>query len=324
MRRRSIPTMILPALLVACAPSAAEPPDQSMAWAYPVSAPSAASAPVRHATARLTIPDARIGFTRAQVTDLFSAPDWKPGDHPPMPPVVAYGRKPEVMACAYCHLPTGDGRPENAPLAGLPRDYIIEQMRLFRDGHRESSVPGRAPGVNMTRTAKGMTDAEIIAAADYFASLRHRSYIRIIEASTVPKSLTKGWIYSRDPAGGSEPLGQRILEMPQDFERFERRDPAIPYITYVPVGSVKRGAQLARDWGGGVLACAACHGRNLHGNGDIPPLAGRSPTYIARQLQDFRTGARTGGQAEQMAPVVAPMQASDMIAISAYIGSLRP
>lgn len=322
--RRSILTMILPALLTACSPSSAEQPDEAMAWAYPVSPQTSATAPARNANALLTIPGARKRFTRAEVTNLFNAPDWKPGDHPPMPPVVAYGRKPDVMACAYCHLPTGDGRPENAPLAGLPRGYFIEQMQLFRDGHRTSSVPGRAPGVNMVHTAKGMTDAEIVSAADYFASLKHRSYIRVTEAATVPKSLTKGWIYSHDPAGGTEPLGQRILEMPQDFERFERRDPAIPYITYVPTGSAKLGAALARNWGGGTLACAACHGRDLRGNGDIPPLAGRSPTYIARQLRDFRTGARTGGQADQMIPVVAPMQASDMIALSAYLGSLRP
>ncbi len=324
MMRRSILAMILPALLTACVPSSAEQPDENMSWAYPVSPQTSVTAPARDANALLTIPGARKRFTRAEVTNLFSAPDWKPGDHPPMPPVVAYGRKPDVMACAYCHLPTGDGRPENAPLAGLPRGYFIEQMHLFRDGHRTSSVPGRAPGVNMVHTAKGMTEAEIIAAADYFSALKHRSYIRITETATVPRSITKGWIYSRDPAGGTEPLGQRVLEMPQDFERFERRDPAIPYNTYVPTGSVKSGAALARNWVGSTLACAACHGHDLRGNGDIPPLAGRSPTYIARQLQDFKTGARTGGQAEQMAPVVAPMQASDMIALSAYLGSLRP
>lgn len=324
MRSRSLFAMMIPAILSACAPSAAEQRDErSLAWAYPIP-PAAAPAIVGDTANLLTIPGSTIRFRRSEVTNLFSAPDWKPSEHPPMPPVVAYGRKPDVMACAYCHLPTGDGRPENAPLAGLPRDYIVEQMKLFRDGSRGSSVSGRAPTTNMIRTAKAMTDAEIEDAAEYFSTLHHRSFVRVVEASSVPKSLTKAWLYSRDPAGGAERLGQRILEMPEDFERFERRDPAVPYTAYVPVGSIKRGEALVRNWGKGAQACAACHGAGLRGEGDVPPLAGRSPTYIARQLNDFRTGARRGGAADQMVPVVASMREQDMIAIAAYIGAQRP
>jgi len=46
---------------------------------------------------------------------------------PPMPRIVAHGRD-DAWACAYCHLPNGQGRPENAPLAGLPAAYIVEQV----------------------------------------------------------------------------------------------------------------------------------------------------------------------------------------------------
>ena len=43
-----------------------------------------------------------------ELPDFFLAPDWHPGNHPPMPEVVARGRKPEVFACGFCHR--ADGR----------------------------------------------------------------------------------------------------------------------------------------------------------------------------------------------------------------------
>jgi cytochrome c553 len=54
----------------------------------------------------------------------------------PMPDIVAKGRKPKVIACAYCHTPTGQGRPENSALAGLPEAYIKEQLDDFRAATR--------------------------------------------------------------------------------------------------------------------------------------------------------------------------------------------
>lgn len=309
------------ALLVTCV--GVGQPASTTDWAYPVSPPAA---PTRFDTVRqLTIPNGATSFTEAGLKDLFETVDWRPGDHPPMPQVVAHGRKPDVMACGYCHLPTGDGRPENAPLAGLPRDYIVEQMRAMRSGERRSSIRGRAPTENMEKLARATSDEEIAAAADYFSALPHHSHIRVVESDRVPRTLTKGWLYSRDPAGGSEAIGARIIEMPDDFQRFERRDPAIGYVAYAPRGSIARGAALARDWGGsGREACASCHGNGLHGAGNIPPLAGRSPTYIVRQLADFRSGARRGAAAAAMEPVVAAMTNEDMIALAAFIASRRP
>ena len=58
-------------------------------------------------------------YTRAQVKDLFAPPDWYPDDHPPMPEIVAHGRKPSVYACACCHLPDGSGQRENASEAEI-------------------------------------------------------------------------------------------------------------------------------------------------------------------------------------------------------------
>ena len=176
------------------------------------------------------------------------------------------------------------------------------------------------------RASKGSSDAEIAAAADYFASIKFRPVTKVVEAARVPKTLTNAHhLYLRDPAGGTEPIGERIIEMPVDTRLFELRDPVGPYIAYAPVGSIKRGARLARNWGeGGALACGACHGKDLRGLGNVPPLAGRSPTYLARQLNDFRTGARRGGNSELMKPVVESMRNADVIALVAYIGSRKP
>ena len=55
-----------------------------------------------------------------------------------------------------------------------------------------------------------------------------------------------------------------------------------------------------------------------------PSLAGRSPSYMARQLFDFQTGARRGLWSDLMKPIVAKMTAEDLVNISAYIASKTP
>jgi cytochrome c553 len=177
--------------------------------------------------------------------------------------VVAKGRKPGLMACAFCHLPTGDGQPENAVLAGLPRDHIIEQMRTFRDGTRRSSVVTRYPTILMTVVVKAATDAEIVAAADYFSSLEHHAFAEFVKTDRVPRTQTRGWVYSPRFEGYSESIG-----------------------AYAPVGSVTRGERLAGTRGGaGQQACASCHGHDLRGIGQAPPLAGRSPNLYCSTTQ---------------------------------------
>ncbi len=46
--------------------------------------------------------------------------------------LVYAGRAPDVRACGFCHLPNGQGRPENASVAGQPAEYIVQQMRDYR------------------------------------------------------------------------------------------------------------------------------------------------------------------------------------------------
>ncbi len=74
------------------------------------------------------------GITVSQLRDLFSAPVWHPDDHPPLPPIVAHGRKPAVFACGVCHRADGPGGPENANIAGLPAAYIVQQMADYKSG----------------------------------------------------------------------------------------------------------------------------------------------------------------------------------------------
>jgi cytochrome c553 len=241
-----------------------------------------------------------------------------------MPDIVARGRKPQVMACAFCHTPTGQGRPENSPLAGLPEAYIKEQLLDYRSGKRKPAGSGHyLPGVNMLKAAKALTDEEIDASAKYFAQqkLRRRQYV--IESLRIPRAEPAAWLYQE--VGGMEDLGDRLIEVTNELERHERRDDRLEYTAYAPPGSVARGKRLATTGGDGkTQVCASCHLASLKGTDKIPPIAGRSPSYQLRQLVAFRNGLRTGEAGLQMDPVVVKLELNDMIDLAAYLGSLSP
>ena len=315
--------VLLSLLLCGCKKTVLEPVPE---WAYPTNPTPPPGQPAPALTqGPFKIQSSKLSFTRPELTNLFAAPDWRPEDHPAMPEVVSHGRKPEVRACGYCHLPTGNGRPENARLAGLPEPYFIAQMKAFREGTRKSSVAGRAPSINMTNTAKAINDEEIVAAARYFAALPPQSFTRVVESATIPKSKIAGWLFKFERQGEKEPLGQRILEGPEDFDQFELRDPATPYIAYVPEGSIALGKRLAETWGeSNELECSSCHGPGYKGKEEVPSIAGRSPTSVVRQLYDFKSGARRGGKSSEMDKVVKYMMNSDMLALAAYLGTLTP
>jgi cytochrome c553 len=74
--------------------------------------------------------------------------------------------------------------------------------------------------------------------------------------------------------------------------------------------------------GGKTTACVACHGADLKGIGPIPNIASRSPSYIGRQLGDYRAGFRKGAMAAMMSPVAAALNDDDMLNISAYLASI--
>lgn len=301
----------------------AQAQDAPPAWAYPTHSPGFKPEPddgkLRH------VPDSAAAFTVTQSRNLFFALDWHAGDHPPLPDIVAHGRKPGVMACGVCHRADGPGGPESAALAGLPTEYIIRQIEDFTSGARQSSVAKRGPPLLMIKTAKAMTDAESKQAAAYFSKLTPRQVIEVVETDMVPKTRAAGGFLTTLPGGEKEPIAGRIIEVPVNLEQFEMRDSHSHFIAYVPPGSVERGREFVASGGGGKTApCTTCHGTNLRGLGPIPGIAGRSPSYIVRQLYDIQHGARTGPWSSLMAPNVAKLTIDDMVSLAAYAASLPP
>jgi len=286
-------------------------------WAFPVT--DKVQPPSRDDGKAKTAPGSSLSLTRAQIDDLFNPPDWYPDLHPPMPAVVAHGDKARnVRACASCHLPTGTGHDESAYLAGLPVNYFIRQMADYKSGDRKGS--GMMIGM-----AKTMTDEEVRAAAEYFASLKPRPWIRVVEADTVPKTyVAKGNKRLAHPDGGSEPIGARIIEIPEDENIVLNRDPRSGFVAYVPKGSIAKGAALVTTGGGKTVPCAICHGPDLRGLGEVPGIAGHHPDYIVRQLWSMQNGERVGTSAALMRQVVDKLGVDDMLAIAAYAGSRAP
>jgi cytochrome c553 len=286
-------------------------------WAYAVNPPASAADPAAKPDddSPIHVPGSKRSFTRSQVHDLFHAVDWHPSAHPTMPGVVAHGRANEMYACAYCHLPNGQGRPENSSLAGLSAAYIIQQLADFKSGARKSSDPDFKPASNMVSVGAKATDAEIQAAAEYFAALKPKLWIRVIEAKFVPKTHVAGWMLVVSTPHEMESIGDRIIETPENLERTELRDDSSGFIAYVP--PVTTGAN------GKTIACSTCHGPNLRGLKNVPSIAGRSPSYIVRQLYDMQSGARAGANIQQMKPVVTNLSLYDIIDIAAYTSSLE-
>jgi cytochrome c553 len=307
-------------------PGTGSPPSASPgsfpAWAYPwapdFKAPPDDGVP-RHVT------DSAAAFTITQERDLFFAPDWHPDDHPPMPDVVAHGRPPDVRACGSCHRTGGTGGPENASLAGLPAAYIVQQMADYKSGARKFAGPQRSPVLLMTAVAKAATDAEVQAAAAYFSSLKPKPNIKVVETDTVPATLVARVFYTIAKDGGTEPIGNRIVEVPVDVNQFEHRDSRSQFTAYVPNGSIAKGEALAKTGGSGTTtACVTCHGPDLRGVDGVPGIAGRSPSYLVRQIYDFQQHTREGSAGAVMAPVVEKLSQDDMISLAAYVSSLNP
>jgi len=272
-----------------------------------------------------SLPGSNATFSWKQARDLFVAPDWHPETHPAMPEIVANGRNPDVRACGSCHRVEGTGGPENASLAGLPAAYFVQQISDFKSGARTMSGPQRPSTQLMFASVKDITDAEARAAAEYFAALKPKRVIKVVESETIPKTGPSRLFYVKSPDGGTESLGQRIVEMPDDVDQFELRDSRATFTAYVPIGSLAKGEALAKTGGAGTtIACGLCHGSELKGVDPIPPIAGRSPTYIVRQLYEFQHGRRAGAASDLMKPTVEKLSQDDMIALAAYVGSLDP
>src|ERR1700761_3699908 len=303
-------------------PASASPSSSFPAWAYPW-VPDFKVTPAddvpRH------VPDSTASFSVKQERDLFFVPDWHPEEHPPMPDVVAHGRMPDVRACGSCHRAAGTGGPENASLAGLPAAYIVQQIEDYKSGARKFAGPQRSPSVVMMAIAKASNEDEIKKAAEYFSALKPKANIKVVETDTVPVTQIARVFYMTVKDGGTEPIGERIIETPVDAVQFEHRDTHSQFIAYVPKGSIAKGEALATTGGAGITTpCVTCHGPDLRGVALVPGIAGRSPSYLARQIYDFQQHARAGNGAALRAPVGESLPAGDIIALTAYVSSLPP
>jgi cytochrome c553 len=280
----------------------------------------------------------RATYSLVDVRDGQNVIDWFPGDHPPMPNVVAHGPATlgnTTRGCGSCHLPNGKGRPENAPPGGLPVTYFIRQIQDFRSGLRHTADP-RKPNTNtMIDLAKAMTDDEVTAAAQYFSTIRWSPWIRVVETDVVPKTRISGNLFLPIEREKSEPIAGRIIEVPENEAQAETlRNPHSGFVAYVPVGSIEKGRDLVTTGGmkvigntivpGKTTPCLTCHGLDLMGVADVPPIAGRSPSYIVRQIWDMQQGTRNGASAQLMKMAVSKLTEDDLVAIAAYVSSRVP
>jgi len=151
----------------------------------------------------------------------------------------------------------------------------------------------------------------------------------------VPKTRIVGNLFLAANHERVEPINGRIIEAPEDMEQAETlRNPRSGFVAYVPPGSLEKGKDLVTTGGmrvvgnqiiqGKTTPCVTCHGLDLMGVADVPPIAGRSPSYIARQVWDIQQGARNGAAVQLMKQAIANLDTEDLVAISAYVASRVP
>lgn len=300
----------------------APPPAAAGARAGGPGAPAPPPDPTLH-----QVPGSPLRFTSAQIRDQFGPADWFPGDHPTMPDIVARGKQPDTRACSLCHYPNGRGRPENSGVSGLPVSYFLQQLRDFRNDRRKSAEPSKNNTNIMIAIAKSLSEQEMLQAAEYFGAITWTTpWVRVVESTTVPKTRIAVGLHVKLDGEETEPLGMRIIEMPENTEQSEvLRNPRSGFVAYAPPGSIQKGEVLVTSGGNGkTVQCGICHGADLKGMGPVPAIAGRSPSYIARQMFDMQAGARQGEWAELMKPVVAKLTEEDLVSIAAYVGSRTP
>ena len=333
------------------------PYDRAPLWAYGFETPAKADdkAPPQAAPTRNLRPNedpaeqtkprqargSRATYSLVDVRDGHDVIDWFPQDHPsPMPPIIKNGPSAgtgnTARGCGSCHLPNGKGRPENAPPAGLPVAYFMRQLQDFRNGLRRSADP-RKPNTEHDDRSREGDDRR-----------RDEGVGRVLRGDQVdavdPRRRKRHWCRRRASSATcfcaatherTEPIAGRIIEVPEDMEQAETlRNPRSGFVAYVPPGSIEKGRDLVTTGGMRVVgnrsfrarrrrACT-CHGLDLMGVADVPPIAGRSPSYIVRQMWDIQQGARNGAAVQLMKQAIANLNGEDLVAVASYVSSRVP
>lgn len=191
---------------------------------------------------------------------------------------------PNVPACATCHGAKGEGQGAAGfpSLAGQSEGYLYKQLADFAAGRRKNQV--------MAPVAKAMNEAQMKAASAYFAGL-----------APPPRS----------PEASAAPIrtGARAVT-------------ARPDTASAAAGRESAGEKLARrgDWDNGIPACFACHGPAGQGVGaHFPAIAGQWSSYTARQLRDWKSGARANDPQGLMKSVAARLSDAQIDAVADWL-----
>jgi len=295
----------------------------SLIWAYQVP-PEKMPFPELPAAQKYRVAGSLLAYTGDQLNKMDDPVDWRPADHPTPPEIVAHGAHDrDIEACGGCHGMDGQGFLAVPNLGGLPAAYIAEQLREFAAGRRHSASLDRPGEAYMAKIAGKLSPAEVKATADYFSRITRPPFpIHVTETDTAPRTFIHhdGW-QELAPEGGREPIGRRVVLVAEDFPQMWLGDPLAGATAYVPPGAIKRGEDLVRH---AAQACTSCHGARLEGMGTVPPLAGRNPQYLSRQLWDIKSGARGGPAVAQMQKPAEAISADQIVDVVAYLTSLTP
>jgi cytochrome c553 len=102
---------------------------------------------------------------------------------------------------------------------------------------------------------------------------------------------------------------------------FERPLPAWQTILAVSTDA-EAGRAIATSGKGAAVACSGCHGANgvPAAGTPFPRLASLSAEYVAKQLVDYRVGARSN---PMMEPIAKALSDADIASLARYYGSLK-
>ncbi len=209
--------------------------------------------------------------------------------------------------CASCHQAqeTATG---TVSLAGLCAEYIEEQLIELESGRRRPRSSDTAAA--SIHTAHRIDAEAARTAAEYYSRLIYTSSLRVIEVRDTPSTALR---QSRET--------ESLIILRREDTKAQQPE---AWIDRVPPGSLRRGHQLALGMDRRAPRCANCHGKQLQGLGPVPPLAGRSPNYLADQLWAIKAGLRAGPVVTPMRAVVSGLRAEDLIDLSAYLANLKP
>jgi cytochrome c553 len=289
-------------MALALTPVAGYAAENSLSWAYPME-----PAPGANADAAAPAKPVNQALIATTYTGL-----------PRMPDVVARGKP---LPCMQCHLANGGSHPESAAISGLSVNYIIEQVHAFRDGDRADTRTGR-----MVQAAKLISEKDLQEAAEYYAAIGpdRQKWVKTVVGDEVPKGPSPfggGGFRYHAADGGMEPLPPgMVVEVAENDDLVRARDQINGgFVQYVHPEDMALGEKVANTAG-----CAACHGADYKGAGDVPRLAGQHPLYMIRQLKNMQTGARKDKNVAIMKPIVDKLSDREIVAVAAWLASKSP